>query len=86
MPSKEKINLSLTHDGKNWIATNDIYSLEAKELDELDIKLEKSLAESGLYQVGTKIKVEMNFDNRTIPEWFRQYSNHYFNRIVNIIL
>jgi len=26
----------------------------------------------------------MYFDNSTIPQWIRQYAQHYFNRIVEI--
>lgn len=31
---------------------------------------------------GEKVEVFMAFDNSTIPQWIRQYAQHYFNRIL----
>jgi hypothetical protein len=78
------INLTVTHDGKNWIAKNDELCAHATTLDALDSKVKRLLQEKGYLQKGKKVDVFMACDKSTIPQWMRQYSHHYFNRIVRI--
>ena len=76
--------MTLVHDGKLWHASNDIISISASELNELDEALLDHLRLNKLYPEGTTLKVNMNFDQRVIPEWIRQYANHYFNRSITL--
>jgi|Deesub1362B_J571_1020462.scaffolds.fasta_scaffold00061_70 hypothetical protein len=82
----KKIRLSLKHDGTHWVATDGEQLFAGKSLDELDKKIEDFLRSSGRLQEGERVKVYMYYDNYSIPQWIRQYSQHYFDRIVEIIL
>jgi hypothetical protein len=74
----------VTHDGKNWIAKNDTILVEALTLEELDNELKRRLKAEGCLEAGGKLDIFMAFDNSTIPQWMRQYGQHYFNRIVRL--
>lgn len=74
----------LSHDGKNWIAGNDVLSAEAPTLEELDAELKKLMKQKGYLEKGKKLDLFMAFDNSTIPRWMRQYAHHYFNRLVRL--
>jgi hypothetical protein len=78
------IELTITYDNKNWIAKNEFMSVSASTLEKLDIELEKLIRQKRLIEKGKKVKILMTFDNSTIPQWIRQYSQHYFNRIIEI--
>jgi len=79
-----QVELILKHDGKDWIADNGFLAASAPTLEELDSKVKNLLEEKGMIKKGKKIKVVMLFDNSTIPQWIRQYAQHYFNRIIEI--
>ncbi len=74
----------LDHDGDNWILSDDTLVIRAREIDELDRKLEKEL--HGELQHEKKIHVYMRTNNDIIPEWMRPYMNHYFNRYLELPL
>ncbi len=78
------MELVIRHDGKNWVVENDILKLFATSLDELDTKVSDEMKKKGMIKKGEKKKVLMLFDNSTIPQWIRQYAQHYFNRIIEI--
>ena len=78
------IEFIVSHDGKNWIARNDWLSVQAPTLEELDNDLKKLLKQKGYLEKGKKLDLFMAFDNSTIPQWMRQYSQHYFNRIIQV--
>jgi hypothetical protein len=78
------IELIVSHDGKNWIARNDVLYAEALTLGRLDNALKRQVKEKGYLKKGGKLDMFMAFDNATIPVWIRQYSQHYFNRIVRV--
>ena len=78
------IELLITHDGKNWWAKNDSLAVSAPSLGELDREVGRRLREEGHIEQGKKGKVLMLFDNSTLPQWIRQYAQHYFNRIVEV--
>jgi len=82
----KSIELRLIHDGKLWIAQNESLSASAKTLNDLDSELTKILRASQQYAGEEKLAIRMSFDNVVIPEWIRQYSNHYFNRVVTITI
>ncbi len=76
----------LSHDGSDWIAETADVRARGRTLPELDRGLARLLAEKDPAACGQELKVLMTFDGASIPQWMRQYSNHYFNRIVTIKL
>jgi len=80
----KKIGFKIWHDGKDWVVRNSHLTLSSPTLEELDAKIGDLLREKGLVKKGEKAEVLMEFDNYSIPQWIRQYSQHYFDRIVEI--
>ena len=78
------IEFVIRHDGMNWILSNDLLTLSAPTLDGIDTGLKQAMKARGMIKKSGKVKVFMAFDNSTIPQWMRQYAQHYFNRIVEI--
>jgi len=78
------MDVIITHDGKNWVIENDRLHLASPTLDQLDLELADLMRAEGMVREGETAKVFMGFDNSTIPEWMRPFSQHYFNRVVEI--
>ena len=78
------IELTVRHNGKNWIAENDLLFAEARTLVTLDQELKRLLHEKGFFAHCDRVDLFMAFDNATIPAWMRQYGQHYFHRIVQV--
>jgi len=74
----------IRHDGRCWVIENEHSTISAPTLEELDSRVGHYLRDNGLLKKGEKGEVFMAFDSSTIPEWIRQYSQHYFNRLVEI--
>jgi hypothetical protein len=72
------VELVVSHNGKNWVAKNESLTAEAPTLDELDIEVRQHFKNSN------EARVLMAFDNSTIPQWMRQYAQHYFNRVIEV--
>ena len=79
-----QIDFIIRYSGKSWIVENELLRSAAPTLDELDINVKNLLIEKKIIKKGEKAKLFMAFDNSTIPQWIRQYAQHYFNRIVEI--
>ena len=79
-----RIELIVGHNGRNWTAKNADLFAEAATLEALDRKLRQMIQERGYAQVGKKLDVFMAFDHSTLPQWMHQYSQHYFNRILEV--
>ena len=77
-----QIDFTIVHRGNKWQAYNEFLQASADTLEELDQNIKTILAKDERIKKGDKVKLFMAFDNSTIPEWIRQYSQHYFNRIV----
>ncbi len=77
-----QLDFTIRYSEKNWVVENDLLTSAAPTLDELDINLKNLLIDRKLIKKGEKAKLFMAFDNSTIPQWIRQYAQHYFNRIV----
>lgn len=69
--------LKLKYDGV-WIASGKV-SAKGESLEELDRNLAEELRKIGLEG---RVEVLMKFDISTIPDWMRQFHQHYFNRKV----
>ncbi len=78
------IDMTLSHDGANWTASNDSVHLRAESLEALDRLVEQSLHDE--LADHDRLDVFMAFDNEVIPQWIRPYMNHYFNRIIELPL
>ncbi len=79
-----KANLSISHNGYHWIAKGDGVQVTAKELRQLDKEINQKFKQTHFKSEFDYADIFMSFDNQTIPEWIRQYSNHYFNRRLRI--
>jgi hypothetical protein len=78
------VSFDLIHDGEKWIAKNDDITASGKTLDELDENIKTEL--KAKFREGTKVKVTMELDYRTIPTWIRQYHPYYFYRTIYVDL
>jgi hypothetical protein len=78
------LEFTVSHNGTEWVAENDDMRVSAPTLGELDLELAGMLAAKHLLREKETIRILMCFDNSTIPQWIRQYSQHYFNRVVEL--
>jgi hypothetical protein len=76
------MEFTIRHDGREWILENEEAVLSSPTMDGLDQKVREYVQGNGLLRAGEKLEVKMYFQNSTIPQWIRQYSQHYFNRIL----
>ena len=75
--------ITIWSDGIRWTAKlNNGELLTADEMDVLEEKIRHSCHSVFNTASGDSVTVKMLFDHSVIPEWIRQYSDHYFNRIV----
>jgi hypothetical protein len=80
------VELKLVHDGSDWIVTNESYQISGNTFEALDTKLINALRDSGEFSEGSKVTVFMGYDFDTFPTWLRQYHNHYFNRLLSVVV
>ncbi len=83
---KADMEMSIVHDGRQWIARNASFAAGGRDLPELDANLATVLRQSGQFVTGAQVTVFMGFDFDTIPTWLRQYASHYFNRYISLDL
>ncbi len=83
---KADVELTLVHDGKQWIGRNNSLHARGETLSALDDDVKRALRECGDHPAGARLTVFMGFDFDTIPVWLRQYHNHYFNRFISVEL
>ena len=78
------MELLISHNGKYWIATHDDGQFIGQRLADIDTQVRRFVRETRVVRKGQKLRVKMFFDTRAIPQWMRQYSQHYFNRILEV--
>ncbi len=79
------IEMTLGHNGQDWVLSNENLVISANSLDELDRKLEKALHQE--WQNNQPLEVHMMSNNdEMIPEWMKPYMDHYFNRVLELPL
>ncbi len=78
------IEVIISHNGQNWLVFHQQFTAEALTLEKLDAEVENKLRQLGMLKKGEKQKVFMAFENSVIPQWIRQYAQHYFNRIIEL--
>jgi hypothetical protein len=81
---KADVELSIIFQGNQWIAGNGSITAAGGTLVELDQNIKRALAESGQFTKGSTVTIYMKFDFSSIPDWIRQYSPHYFNRMIKV--
>ncbi len=79
-----KIECTITYVETQWQLKSNLFRLSAPTLDALDDLVRQNLRRRGMPGRGERVEVYMAFDNSTIPQWIRQYAQHYFNRILVI--
>jgi len=77
------IELTLTHNRGRWMAKGRTLTASAPTIEGLDRKIRRALRESPAGKRRPQRGV-MAFDRSAIPQWMRQYSQHYFNRIITV--
>jgi|Deesub1362A_J573_1020465.scaffolds.fasta_scaffold00311_42 hypothetical protein len=80
----KRLVFKITHNGREWVVRNESMTLSSPTLDELDIRMGELLRERGEIGQGERVRVIMEFDSSSIPQWIRQYTHHYFDRVVEI--
>ena len=83
---KTDMEMSLIHDGQQWIVRNQSMSAKGRDFAELDANLVAALRKSEQFAEQAQITVFMGFDFDTIPTRLRQYASHYFNRHISLQL
>ncbi len=78
------MELVISHNGRHWIARHEDGQFIGQRLADIDTQVSRFVREVGAVKKGQKLQVKMFFDTRAIPQWMRQYSQHYFNRILEI--
>lgn len=83
---KADMDMTLVHDGQQWIAHHPAIIAKGHDLPSLDANLANALRNSNLFSAGMRVTIFMGFDFDTIPTWLRQYASHYFNRYISLDL
>ena len=78
------LEITITHDGYNWIASHQLFECTAETLEEIDQQIISIIRNTIQFKDQQFVEVFMGFDYDTIPTWLRQYHTHYFNRILKI--
>jgi len=78
-----KVDVVFFSDGIRWITDlNGEGRLVADDLDKLDEMVKASFSRFLQAKEGDTVIATYRFDNSVMPEWLRQYSDHYFNRVI----
>ncbi len=83
---RANLDVALTHDGTEWIVRGERLEVRGATFKRLDRALADALRDSGRFSPGDRVTIFMGFDFDTIPTWLRQYSSHYFNRYVSVLI
>ena len=78
------LDFRIVHDGNFWVAENESFTARGRTLEELDRELLSAIRQSSRGENSEQLQIRMTFDGSSLPEWIRQYSSHYFNRVVTV--
>jgi hypothetical protein len=78
------LDFRIVHDGSLWVAENGSLAARGRTLEELDRELLSAIRKNRRIEDGEQLQIRMTFDGSSLPEWIRQYSSHYFNRVVTV--
>ena len=74
----QHLECTLAFEGDKWILDCGVFRVEAAEWDDVQ---EKTAEAAAAYFPGQSLEIRYYFDMQSIPRWFHQYQNHYFNGI-----
>jgi len=80
------ITYNLHSKGNLWLAERDGKRITATSLEELDSLISVDIRQEFIDHKGQNLNIRMYFDQSEIPEWMRQYANHYFNRHIRLTI
>ena len=72
--------------GNLWLAERDGKRITASSMEELDSLISIDIRQEFIDHKGQDLNIRMYFDQSEIPEWMRQYANHYFNRHIRLTI
>jgi hypothetical protein len=78
------LDFRIVHDGSFWVAENESFTARGRTLEELDRELLSAIRHGPCVEDSEQLQIRMTFDGSSLPEWIRQYSSHYFNRVVTV--
>ncbi len=73
------LELSLSHDGQNWITDYLSLAISAMDLPAMEEQIADVINTDPLFINNDSIHVSLFFDMDIFPKWLHQYQSHYFN-------
>lgn len=73
------IELTIAHDGCDWVTYDMDYQLRGKDLADLEVDISNAIKLDPRFNDNETIEVTFQFDMDNFPDWFSQYQSHYFN-------
>lgn len=73
------LELTLSHDGCDWITDGMGSQLRGKELSHLEENIANDIKDDPRFIDHETIDVTLLFDMEHFPRWLTQYQSHYFN-------
>ncbi len=74
-----QLELTLSHDGYNWITDGLNKRLSASDLHRLEDSIINAINIDSRFTGNESIDVILRFDMNNFPKWLHQYHSHYFN-------
>ncbi len=79
-----QLELTLSHDGYNWITDGLNKRLSGSDLHRLEDSIINAINIDPRFTNNESIDVTLRFDMNNFPRWLHQYQSHYFNYTFNI--
>ncbi len=75
------LELTLRFENSLWTIKGEGFSVRDTELNEAERKLQVLVKKKF---PGQPVEIRLRFDMQSIPRWFHQYQNHYFNTVLYV--
>jgi len=79
MTAHTDLELTLCHDGCNWIVDGFNHQLYGQDLHILENKIIQTIDIDPRFNDSESVNVTLQFDMDQFPKWLHQYQSHYFN-------
>jgi len=76
---KAVLELTLSHDGHNWVTDDMSRKLCGNDLHHLEDQISNAINTDPRFTDNESIDVTLLFDMDRLPRWLHQYQSHYFN-------
>ncbi len=73
------LELTLSHDGCDWITDDMDCQLRGKNLGHLEVSIANIIKIDPRFVDNETVDVTLLFDMDNFPRWLSQYQSHYFN-------